>query len=155
MATICTTCCVPHAVCNTCATNVFQLLAHKFNVGACSRKSALRNFTYSDDPPPLVTALGDTTLNLWGKGCSRANVGVADARACSLRTFFRQQSRSNRSRCVHRRVPSNACCPSHASLQVKVCSYTPPFCVFTNNTTSRLNSLNSLNASLIPIQNTD
>ena len=57
--------------------------------------------------PPLVSALGNTTLNLGGKGCSCASVGVADTLACSLRTFFRQQSRRNRSRCVHARNRSS------------------------------------------------
>ena len=57
--------------------------------------------------PPLVTALHNTTLNLWGKGCSCANMGVADARPRSLRTLFRQQSRSNRSNRVHTQCRGN------------------------------------------------
>ena len=71
-----------------------------------------------------MTALGNTTLNIRGKGCSCANVGVADARACSLRTFFRQQSRSNRSRCVHTRFPSNVLSSLRCGAERRLAWYT-------------------------------
>ena len=63
--------------------------------------------------------------------------------------FFRQQSRSNRSRYVHTRFPSNVCCPT-ALPQIY-----PTARVLTNTTKHTLNSLNSLNDLLITIQNTN
>ena len=46
--------CLHHEICNVWAIHMFQPLAPKFNVGACPRKLALRNFFFSHALPSRV-----------------------------------------------------------------------------------------------------